>query len=144
MARVSTYINFRGNTEEAFEFYKTVFGTNYIGSIDRYGDIPQDADEAEMKETDKNLVMNVQLPILGGHVLMGTDDVRGNLAPGNNISINLEPDTLAETKELFAKLSEGGTVHTELQLMFWGDYWGQLTDKFGIRWMFNCEDKDSK
>lgn len=143
MARVSTYLNFSRNTEEAFNFYKTVFGTEFISDIDRMGNAPEDP-EHPMSDEDKNLVMNVQLPILGGHVLMGTDAPESmgfQLVQGNNVYINLEPDTRAETDQLFAALSENGTVETPLQQMFWGDYFGSLTDQFGVKWMFNCPEK---
>lgn len=143
MARVSTYLNFERNTEEAFNFYKSVFGTEFIGDIDRMGTAPEDQ-EQPLSEEDKNLVMNVQLPILAGHVLMGTDapaSMGFQLVKGNNVYINLEPDTRKETEELFDALSQDGTVEVELQQMFWGDYFGSLTDKFGLKWMFNCSEK---
>ena len=92
----------------------------------------------------KNLVMHVELRILGTHSLMGTDASESmgyKLTMGNNININLQPDTRKETKELFEKLSAGGEVTMELQDMFWGDYFGSLVDKFGVAWMFNCSSK---
>jgi PhnB protein len=97
-----------------------------------------------LSEEDQNLVMHVALPILGGHLLMGTDapewmGLKVNF--GNNIYINLEPDTREETKKLFESLSEGGRVDMELQEMFWGDYFGSCIDKFGVQWMFNCANK---
>ena len=112
MARVSTYLNFERNTEEAFNFYKSVFGTEFIGDIDRMGTAPEDP-EQPLSEEDKNLVMNVQLPILAGHVLMGTDapaSMGFQLVKGNNVYINLEPDTRKETEELFDALSQDGSV----------------------------------
>jgi PhnB protein len=63
------------------------------------------------------------------------------LEQGNNVYINLEPDTRAETDRLFQALSEGGTVEMALQEMFWGDYFGRLKDRFGTQWMFNCRSK---
>jgi PhnB protein len=142
MARVSTYLNFAGNTEEAFNFYKTVFGTDFIGDISRFGDVPPSDDMQPLPDTDKNLVMHVALPILGGHVLMGTDAPESmgfNLKMGNNVHLNLEPDTREETDKLFKALSAGGKVEQELQDMFWGAYYGSCQDKFGVHWMFNCE-----
>lgn len=142
MARVSTYLNFPRNTEEAFNFYKTVFGGNFGGNgIMRFGDIPPSDNMPPLAEEDKNLIMHIELPILGGHLLMGTDapETMGfNLINGNNIYITLEPDTREETKQLFTRLSEGGTVSMELQDTFWGAYYGSCTDRFGIQWMFNC------
>lgn len=145
MASVSTYLNFSRNTEEAFNFYKTVFGGEFFGNgIMRFGDIPASPDMPPAPEADKNLVMHVELRILGSHSLMGTDAPESmgfKLKFGDNIHINLQPDTRAETKRLFDKLSEGGTVGMELQDMFWGDYFGSCTDKFGVHWMFNCGEK---
>ena len=73
MARTSTYLNFARSTEEAFNFYKSVFGTEFVGGIARFGDVPVQEGQPAMSDDDKQLVMNVQLPILGGHLLMGTD-----------------------------------------------------------------------
>lgn len=144
MARVSTYLNFSRNTEEAFNFYKSVFGGEFTGGISRFGDVPPSDEMPPMKEGDKNLVMHIALPILDGHYLMGTDAPESmgfNVNFGNNVHINLEPDSREETRRLFDALSDGGKVTMELQDMFWGDYFGSLTDKFGVQWMFNCEEK---
>jgi PhnB protein len=88
--------------------------------------------------------MHVELPITAGFKLMGTDapECMGfNVIQGNNVNINLMPDTRKETERLFKELSTGGVIRQELQDMFWGDYYGSLTDKFGIQWMFNCSEK---
>jgi PhnB protein len=88
--------------------------------------------------------MHVELRILDSHTLMGTDAPESmgfKVNFGNNVYINLQPDTREETKRLFDKLSEGGTVSMELQDMFWGDYFGSCTDKYGVQWMFNCSEK---
>ncbi len=144
MARVSTYLNFPRSTEQAFTFYKSVFGGDFAGGIHRFSEVPATPGQPPTAEADKNLVMHVALPILGGHVLMGTDAPESmgfKVAPGNNVYINLEPDTRADTDRLFAALAEGGKVEMALQEMFWGDYFGSLTDKFGVMWMFNCASK---
>ena len=73
MARVSTYLNFANQTEEAFEFYRSVFGGEFTGGIHRMGEAPVMDGAPELSEADKHLVMHVELPILGGHILMGTD-----------------------------------------------------------------------
>jgi PhnB protein len=141
MARVTTYFNFSRKTEEAFNFYKSVFKTEFAGPVMRFGDGPPCEGQPPLPEADRKLIMHVALPILGGHVLMGTDSPESmgfKLNQGNNIYLNLEPDTRAETDQLFAALSKGGKVESELKDMFWGAYWGCLTDKFGIHWMFNC------
>ncbi len=144
MARVSTYLNFRRETEEAFNFYKTVFGGEFQGEISRFRDIPLSVDMPPLPESDKDLIMNIALPILGGHLLMGTDSPESmgfRVNSGNNVYITLQPDTRKETKRLFDALSEGGVVEQELQEMFWGDYYGSLRDKYGVQWMFNCDEK---
>lgn len=144
MARVSTYLNFPRETEAAFLFYKSVFGGEFMGEINRFSSVPPQPGQPPMAEADKNLVMHVALPILGGHVLMGTDapETMGfKVTPGNNMYINLEPDTRAETDRLFAALSAGGKVDMPLQEMFWGDYFGSCSDKYGVQWMFNCSSK---
>jgi PhnB protein len=144
MARVSTYLNFPRSTEAAFTFYRSVFKTEFATPIMRFGDIPAQPGCPPPAEADKNLVMHVALPTLGEHVLMGSDAPESMgfaCKPGNNVYINLEPDTRAETDRLFAALAAGGKVESPLQEMFWGDYWGTLTDKFGIQWMFNCTSK---
>lgn len=144
MAKVSTYLNFTNQTEEAFNFYQSVFGGEFTGGIMRFGDIPATAGVPPMTDADKNLVMHVVLPILGGHQLMGTDAPESmgfRVTAGNNVYINLEPDTREETKRLFAALSDGGKVEQDLQEMFWGDFYGSCKDKFGVQWMFNCAEK---
>jgi PhnB protein len=142
MARVSTYLNFRRNTEEAFTFYKSVFGGEFSGNgIARLGDAPVPEGMPALAESDKKLVMHIELQIFGNHTLMGTDAPESmgfNLNFGNNVHISLEPDTRAETKSLFDALSKGGKVTMELQDMFWGAYYGSCTDKYGVQWMFNC------
>lgn len=145
MARVSTYLNFERNTEEAFNFYRSVFGTEFEGEISRMGEAPPQAGQPPLSDEDKNLVMHVALPILGGHMLMGTDAPESmgfKMTFGNNIYINLEPDTRVETDRLFKALSDGGKVEMAMQEMFWGDYFGSCEDKFGVKWMFNCSNKE--
>ena len=143
MARVSTYLNFARETEQAFLFYQTVFQTDFVAPIQRFGDMPANPDHP-LADEDQQLVIHVELPILGGHMLMGTDapaSMGFTLTRGNNVFINLEPDDRAETTRLFNALSEGGKVETPLQEMFWGGYFGNLIDQFGIQWMFNCTAK---
>src|ERR1044072_991873 len=125
MARVSTYLNFTRNTEESFNFYKSVFGTEFMGEVNRMGQVPPQPGQPALAEEDKNLVMHVALPILGCHVLMGTDAPESmgfKVNFGNNVCINLEPHTRAETDKLFNALAAGGKVEMQLQEMFWGAY----------------------
>ena len=145
MARVSTYLNFPGNTEQAFTFYKSVFGGEFGGmGIARFGDIPPQEGMPPLAEKDKNLVVHIELPTIGGHVIMGTDAPESmgfTVNFGNNMHINLEPDTKEKTKDLFNALSADGKITMELQDMFWGAYFGSCTDKYGVQWMFNCNEK---
>ena len=144
MGYTSTYLNFAGSTEEAFTFYKSVFGTEFVGEIMRHGDVPLPEGTPPLSEDVKNQVINVALPILGGHILMGTDlpeSMGITLTPGNNVYICLHPETRPEADRLFAALSAGGTVTQPMGEMFWGDYFGTLTDRFGIQWMFDTQSK---
>jgi PhnB protein len=140
MASVSTYLNFARNTEEAFNYYKSVFGTEFDGEIMRFSSVPPQEGQPPMPEEDKNLVMHVSLPILGGHRLMGTDAPESlgfSLNQGNNVYISLAPDSREEADRLFAALSECGDVEMPMGDQFWGDYFGSFADKFGTRWMIN-------
>lgn len=144
MSKVSIYLNFQGNTEEAFNFYKSVFETDFVAPIMYNKDIPASPGMPPFPENELNKVMHVCLPILGGTQIMGTDMLESmghKLVIGNNTTINLETDTREELKNLFEKLSDGASDVMPLQDMFWGAYWGVCLDKFGIRWMFNCAEK---
>jgi len=145
MARTSTYLNFPRNTEEVFNYYKSIFGNEFSGNgIAHFGDFPPPEGMPPLAEEDKNLIMHIELPILGGHVLMATDAPESmgfQVNQGNNVHIMLEPDTKAETKKYFDALSAGGKITMDLQDMFWGAYYGSCTDKFGVQWMFNCTTK---
>ncbi|MNS56553.1 hypothetical protein D3C72_894150 [compost metagenome] len=139
MAHVSIYLNFMGNAEEAFNFYKKVFKTEFSSPLMRMKDIPAQPGMPELSESDKNKVMHVALPILGGTEIMATDMLESmghQLIAGNNITINLNPDTKEEADYLYKELSEDGTDCVAPHDEFWG-YWGTCKDKFGISWMFN-------
>lgn len=139
--RVCTYLNFDGNTEEAFLFYQSVFKTEFSGKgIQRFGDIPQDGNHPPVAESIKKMVLHIELPINGNHVLMGTDapkEMGFTLTQGNNMHISVEPESREEAKRIFDELSAGGTVTMPLEDMFFGAYYGSFTDKFGINWMIN-------
>jgi PhnB protein len=145
MAQVSTYLNFTNKTEEAFKFYKTVFGTEFVGEgFMRFKDIPPMDGMPPLPEADKNLIMHVALPTIGNHILMSSDAPESmgfKVNQGNNVYINLQPDTRVDTLKLFKALSAGGVIEQELQDMFWGDYYGSCKDKFGVHWMFACTEK---
>lgn len=141
MPRVSTYLNFPRCTEEAFLFYRSVFGGDFNGPVHRFADVPAAPGQPPMPEADRQLVMHVELAILGGHMLMGTDAPESmgfTVSAGNMVHINLEPDTRAEADRLFQGLSAGGKIEMPLQDMFWGAYFGSFTDRYGVRWMVNC------
>ena len=142
MPRVSTYLNFMGNTEEAVNFYKTVFGTEFLTPIMRMGDMPASPGTPELSDAERNMVMHVELPILAGHVLMATDMLESmghERRIGNNVTINLELEDREETERLFRLLSEDGSDLFGLADMPWGAYWGTCADRYGVRWMFNCQ-----
>ncbi|MEZ0004751.1 PhnB protein [Flavobacterium sp. 28YEA47A] len=136
MATINTYLNFNGNTEEVFNFYKAAFGGEFA-VIMRYGDTPGCE---EMPATEKNKIMHIALPI-GGNMLMGTDvpETMEQVKNGTSISISVNTDSEQQTRDLFAKLSEGGNIKMPLDTMFWGALYGMFTDKFGIQWMLNYE-----
>jgi len=146
-ARVTTYLNFPGNTEEAFLFYKSVFKTEFAGKgIQRFGDIPASAEHPPIADEIKKMILHVELPITGSHILMATDapkEMGFTLTQGNNMHICIEPETREEAKRIFDELSEGGNITMPLQDMFFGSYFGEFSDKFGINWMINFQNKES-
>jgi PhnB protein len=140
MSKVSIYLNFQGNTEEAFNFYKSVFKTEFFGPVSRMSEVPAQPGMPPLLEKEKNAIMHMALPILGGTLIQGTDMLESmghKLKIGNNTTICLEPDSKEETDHLFNALSAGGSDSMAPQDMFWGAYWGVCLDKYGIRWMFN-------
>jgi uncharacterized glyoxalase superfamily protein PhnB/uncharacterized protein YndB with AHSA1/START domain len=143
-ARVSTYLNFDGKTEEAFLFYQSIFKTEFIGGIQKFGEIPASPDQPAIADEIKNMVLHVELPLLGGHILMGTDapkEMGFTLNSGNNMHINLEPDSRAEADRLFDALAKDGIIDMPMQDMFFGAYYGALKDKYGINWMITFQNK---
>jgi PhnB protein len=135
MATSNIYLNFNGNCEEAFNFYKSVFGVEF-SYFSRFDQVP---DSYEYKATDayKNRIMHVALPI-GNTELMGSDcheDQVDSFILGNNFSVSISADSKEDVDRLFKGLSKGGIVTMPLSTTFWGDYFGMLTDKFGVNWM---------
>ncbi|MRM95401.1 VOC family protein [Riemerella anatipestifer] len=145
MTIVSIYLNFNGNCEEAFNFYKSVFGGEFT-YVGRFGDMPPQEGMPPMSEVDKNKIMHIGLPI-GNTVLMGSD-TGGEWAPsfqqGNNFSINITPESKEVADKLFNGLSAGGKVTMPMADTFWGAYFGMFTDKFGINWMINFESQNNQ
>ena len=140
MKNVNPYLNFRGNTEEAFNFYKAVFGGEFL-TVMRFKDTPE-GDRTPAHERDK--IMHIGLPIGNGTILMATDALESmghKIQPGNNFHISIDADTKAEADELFRNLSSGGTISVPMDKMFWGSYFGMCTDKFGIQWMISFDEK---
>lgn len=138
MAAVNPYLNFVDNCEEAFNFYKSVFGGEFHGGIMRFGDNPP---EFQPAENEKQKVMHVNLPIGKNTSLMGSDTPgeMGAVTAGNNYSIAVHPESAEEAKHLFDGLSAGGTVTMPLGKTFWAELFGMFTDKFGIQWMVNYD-----
>lgn len=144
MSTVSTYLNFSNNTEEAFNFYRSVFGGEFIDQIHRFGDIPKTEWMPEISESDKNLVMHIALPILGWHILMWTDAPESmwfKVNFWNNINISLNPDSREEADKLFNGLSVNWIIEMPMADMFWWAYYGAFTDQFWVKWMINCIQK---
>lgn len=135
MATINPYLNFLGKTEDAFNFYRSVFGGEFIGGVRRFNDYPEGKN---LPEADRNKVMHVALPIGKGNILMGTDALESmghTLVEGTNFSISIGVDSRAEADKIFNTLAVGGDVVMPLADAFWGDYFGMLKDKFGIQWM---------
>ena len=138
MPQVNPYLTFKGNCEEAFNFYKSVFGGEfpYIG---RFKDMPSDK---PLPAGTGDLIMHVSLPISKETTLMGSDssEAFGQVTNvGNNISISINTESEEEATKLFNGLSEGGKVTMPLIKTFWGAFFGMFTDKFGINWMVNYD-----
>lgn len=138
MAAINPYLNFNGNTEEAFNFYKSVFGGEFL-AVMRFKD---NAECAKVSESDKNRIMHIALPIGNGNILMATDSLESlgqKLTVGNNFYICLSPESKEEAEKLFNGLSADGKIEMPLQDMFWGAYYGSFADKFGVQWMVNYD-----
>jgi PhnB protein len=136
MATLNPYLNFPGNTEEAFNFYKSVFGGEFL-NVTRFKDTPA---AAQMSAADANKLMHISLPIGKGNILMATDALESmghKLSYGNNTQLSLEADSKEEATRLFNGLSAGGKLEMPLSDQFWGAYFGMFTDKYGVKWMVN-------
>ncbi|MGC4192151.1 MAG: VOC family protein [Thermomicrobiales bacterium] len=138
MTTVSIYLNFENAAEEAFAFYRQVFGTELAYPPFRYSDAPAGEDWPPVPDEQKNLIMNIAMPLAGGVTLMGADVGEGmgfTHTVGNNVQIGLHPETREEADRLYAALSEGGDARMPMADQFWGDYYGELVDQFGIVWL---------
>jgi len=136
MTAINVYLTFNGNCEEAFNFYKSVFGGDF-GYVGRFKDMPpQDGKAVPAK--DANKIMHISLPISKETILMGSDsseDFGGKVTAGTNFSISLSTDSNANADKFFKSLSAGGKATMPMSETFWGSYFGMLTDKYGIQWM---------
>ncbi|HEY4207773.1 MAG TPA: VOC family protein [Puia sp.] len=137
MPSVSPYLNFSGRCEEAFNFYKSVFGGEFF-TLMRFKEAPP---EYRSCEAEWEWIMHVALPIGKNTVLLGSD-VPSNMAPvtgGSNMAVSLHPGSEEEAKRLFEGLSAGGEIRMPLMQAFWGSWFGMFHDKFGVSWMVNFD-----
>lgn len=141
--QLNPYLNFDGNAEEAFNFYKKIFGGEFT-SLMRFSDMPEGEDKPIEEEA--NRIMHISLPIGDTSILMASDISSANgmqLIEGNNNYITISPDSLEETERLYEQLSEGGDIEMPLQKMFWGSYFASFKDKFGVEWMIDYAESTS-
>lgn len=133
---VNTYLNFSGNCEEAFEFYRNALGGEL--HISRFSEMPPMDDAPPV---DDNLIMHVTLDLGDGQVLMGSDvpEAMGSVQFGNYSKVSVAPDSAGDAKRIFDALSDGGTITEPFRSMFWGADYGSLVDRFGVAWMVNYE-----
>ncbi|MBY0477121.1 MAG: VOC family protein [Chitinophagaceae bacterium] len=139
MRAVNPYLNFPGTTEDAFLFYRSVFGGEFA-MLQRFKDTPE-KDRVPAHEQDK--IMHIALPIGNGTVLMGTDALESmgqHVTIGNNFHLSISTESEEEAKTLFAALSARGKVTIPLDKMFWGAYFGMCTDKFDVQWMVSYDE----
>jgi PhnB protein len=137
MTKVHAYLNFDGNPEEAFDFYKKVFGGEFSSAV-RFKDFPVEG--MEVPKADENKMMHISLPIGDDAILMASDTLPAfgqKLVQGNNVYVSLHPTSKEEAGRLFNALSEGGEVEMDIADQVWGDYYGAFKDKFGVQWMVN-------
>lgn len=138
MASINPYLNFPGNTEEAFNFYKSVFGGEFV-VLQRFKDT---SEGGKLPEADQSKIMHIALPIGNGGMLMATDALASmgqTLTQGNNFYISINAESEADADKFFNGLSAGGVVEMPLEKTFWGAYFGAFKDKFGIQWMVNFD-----
>jgi len=142
MTTINTYLTFNGNCEEAFNFYKSVFGGEFE-HIGKFKDMPE-SPEFPVAESDKEKIMHISFPI-GNTMLMGSDtggDWSANFKQGNNFSVSINTENKNEADRLFNELSEGGKIMMPMNKTFWDSYFGMFTDKFGIQWMVSFYEND--
>ena len=139
--KIHAYLSFDGKTEEAFRFYEGVLAGK-LTEFHRFGSMPQQGG-FELTPAQKNLVMHVGLELPGGQMIMASDTIAGmgpGRVEGNNVSLSIHPDTRQDADRIFNALAQGGTITMPIADQFWGDYFGSLTDRFGLNWMVNYSD----
>ena len=139
MITANPYLNFNGNCEEAFNFYKSIFGGEFI-QISRFKDVPA---EHSMPETEADRILHVVLPLGAGTMLMGSDipSAFPKAVMGTNCYISLNTGTEDEATQIFNSIVSGGQVQMPLDKTFWGSYFGMCVDKFGVQWMVSYDYK---
>ena len=137
MPAINPYLNFNGNTEEVFNFYRSVFGGEFA-TVMRFDQMPG---EYKAAETDNNKILHISLPIGKGNMLMGSDNPSAyeKSSEGSNFSISVSADSEDEAKKIFNALSEGGKIMMPLDKAFWGSLFGMCTDKYGVQWMVSYD-----
>ncbi len=142
MAKINVYLTFLGNCEEAFNYYRSVFGGEFL-DVNRYSEMPPQ-EGMEVTESLKNKIMHISLPIDANSVLMGSDtggDWAGETVVGNNIALSITADSKDQVDTLFSALSDGGKVTMPLNITFWGEYFGMCIDKYDINWMISFREE---
>ncbi len=137
MTRLHTYLNFAGNTEEAFNYYRSVFGGEF-SSLVRFKDFPMEG--VSIPQEDAGKIMHIALPIGDENILMANDTLESLgrvLVQGNNVYISVHPTSREEADRIFIALSEGGKIEMPIADQVWGDYYGSFEDRFGVMWMVN-------
>lgn len=140
MKSINPYLNFNGNAEQAFNFYKSVLGREFTALI-RYKEIP-DVDKVSEKKKEK--IFHIALPMGNDNILMGKDYMEcleQYSTFGNNFLISISGDSKEEVKKIFTGLSKEGKILAPLGDVFWGEYFGMFTDKFGVHWMISYDNK---
>jgi PhnB protein len=140
MTTVNVYLTFNGNCEEAFNFYQSVFGGEFV-NFSRFGEMPSE-ETGQLPDEEKNRIMHVSLPISAETALMGSDtggEWASSFLHGNNFSVSINVDSTAEADRLFSGLSQDGHLTMPMAKTFWGSYFGMFVDKFGISWMISCD-----
>jgi len=134
--KINTYLNFAGKAEEAFDFYKSIFGGEFSFLV-RFKDMPMEG--VNIGKEDQNKIMHIALPI-GGDTLMASDATESmglKVNFGNHAYVSIHPDSKEEANRIFNSLSKDGEIEMAIAEQPWGDYFGSFKDKFGVGWMVN-------